>query len=409
MSAVKPHKLWCVRAGLTTYISDTWNAVELLSSTLFIMQATVRIRMYLLADNIQDDQQQVDAGAKEYLDSLDRFQVLHSRYMFNMMVNSAIMWFRLFKYIGVVPQMGILLQVLAKAGPSVLIFTIVAMIPCMGISLSYHVAFGATLQAYSTFGLSLNTLMRMAVGDFNFSEIYSESAGIAISLFWLSALLLSFVLINIFVAIIMSSYDAVLSVNPEANDASSFLSIIKMQAKRIVRHAISPDVSKMAAEDTRDLNPHVLLHKKTHIEPDDYWDIFEGYLKVAEGVHSIDTIGQTASSTDLSTAYDAPVAASAPSPMAVQKLTQELTAIKRSNATFQSSMAKKMANMEVQQAEMLSLVQNISKELTALTKLRKRKKTLQDAVTSGRLQAMAKEQANAKEAEETQGPTQKRK
>ena len=54
--------------------------------------------------------------------------------------------------------MGVLLKVLGKAGPSVLIFSIVAMVPSIGLSLSYHVAFGAQIKNYSTLSLSLNTL-----------------------------------------------------------------------------------------------------------------------------------------------------------------------------------------------------------------------------------------------------------
>ena len=90
--------------------------------------------------------------------------------------------------------MGLLLKVLARAGPSVLIFSMVAMIPCVGLALSYHVAFGQSLKSYATVYTSLSTLMRMSVGDFDFDEIYLQSPGVALLLFWVSALLISFVL-----------------------------------------------------------------------------------------------------------------------------------------------------------------------------------------------------------------------
>ncbi len=53
-------------------------------------------------------------------------------------------------------------------------------------------------------------------------------------LFWVSSLLIVMVLINIFIAIIMSAYDAVLSQNPDAADASSFASMVMLQVTRLL-------------------------------------------------------------------------------------------------------------------------------------------------------------------------------
>jgi hypothetical protein len=78
------------------------------------------------------------------------------------------------RYIGVIPQMGVLLKVLSRAGPSVMIFTIVAMVPCVGLSLSYHVVFGAVVKNYSSPYMALNSVMRMA-GAHRFHLIDSDA------------------------------------------------------------------------------------------------------------------------------------------------------------------------------------------------------------------------------------------
>jgi polycystin 1L2 len=139
---------------------------------------------------------------------------------------------RLFKYIGMVPQMDILIRVLSKAVPSVTIFTFVAIIPVLGLAFSFTAVFGDTLYRYSTVSLSLNTLLRMSVGDFDFEELFEVNPTRAVVMFWLSALLIVFCLINIFVAIILNAYDQILQSNPDANDASQFISMVIMQAKR---------------------------------------------------------------------------------------------------------------------------------------------------------------------------------
>jgi peptidoglycan hydrolase CwlO-like protein len=117
--------------------------------------------------------------------------------------------------------------------------------------------------------------MRMAVGDFDFMEIYSEHPLMSLLLFWVSSLLIVMVLINIFIAIIMSAYDAVLSQNPDAADASSFGSMVMLQITRLIKGAtgIDDDDERYAETDV-----HVLQNTMDRIEDEAYWDIFEGYF-----------------------------------------------------------------------------------------------------------------------------------
>ena len=48
----------------------------------------------------------------------------------------------------------------------------------------------------------------------------------------MTALLVIFTLANIFVAIILKSYQQVVDENPDANDSSQFIAMVLMQAKR---------------------------------------------------------------------------------------------------------------------------------------------------------------------------------
>jgi hypothetical protein len=70
------------------------------------------------------------------------------------------------------------------------------------------------------------------INSFDFEELFDRDPTRAVLMFWLSALLIIFCLINIFVAIILNAYDGILKTNPEANDASQFISTVIMQTKR---------------------------------------------------------------------------------------------------------------------------------------------------------------------------------
>jgi len=63
--------------------------------------------------------------------------------------NSFLMWVKLFKYVDVIPQMGMLIQVLERAGMPVLIFSTVGLIPVVGMAFAYHAAFGQALPNVS--------------------------------------------------------------------------------------------------------------------------------------------------------------------------------------------------------------------------------------------------------------------
>jgi hypothetical protein len=141
----------------------------------------------------------------------------------------------------------------------------------VGLALSFHVAFGALVKNYSSPGLSFNSVMRMAVGDFDFDEIYSAGPLMALSLFWLSSLLIVFVLINIFIAIIMQAYDTVLSMNPDAADASNFGSMVMMQLTRILSSFLGLQVESGADESAA--NVHVLQNSMDRIEDEAYCEI----------------------------------------------------------------------------------------------------------------------------------------
>ena len=121
-----------------------WNSIEFASYLLFLSALYNKIQMHLLQSQIRDEYQslQETTPADASLGSmtkLDRYRDLQYWYLGTLAVNAAFMWIKLFKYIDVIPQLGMLVSVLSAAMGPVLIFSAVALIPCMGLALAYHV------------------------------------------------------------------------------------------------------------------------------------------------------------------------------------------------------------------------------------------------------------------------------
>ena len=270
-----PVMLW-LKGGIGTYLSDTWNLVEFVSYVFFCCSFIAKVLMTNEASKLYEHLPAVLAGTATTPFDLERFAALQNFYMMVLAPNCILMWIKLLKFIDVVPQLGLLINILSAAGPPVLIFAVVAMIPVIGFAQSFHVHYGASLSQYSSGMLSFNTLMRLSLGDFDFDQlkqISSFGTFYGYMLFWMIALLLNFVLVNIFVAIILDSYAAMLKQNPAANDSSKFIAMVIMTAKKGVQSMIEDE------EPSPVLNPHVIESDLPDISGEEFWDIFEGYFR----------------------------------------------------------------------------------------------------------------------------------
>ena len=282
-SMIYPLFLW-VNRGFQVYLADLWNMLELYMYSMFMVSFYCKWSMLDMADSLKEEFVEIQQGDRETL-SVAHYETLKMIYLYTLIPNSFLMWVKLFKYVDVIPQMGMLIQVLERAGMPVLIFSTVGLIPVVGMAFAYHAAFGQALPNYATVGTSLNTLLRMTVGDFDFVELTrGGNSSLAIPMFWITTMLLVFVLVNIFVAIILGSYDKIVKENPDANNSSEFVSMVIMQAKRTATRALGK-TSKVPDDH---VEPHILLTSLAQIEDETFWDIFEAYFR--PGGHGIDGV-----------------------------------------------------------------------------------------------------------------------
>ena len=197
-------------------------------------------------------------------------------------------------------------------------------------------------------------LWRRSVGDFNFSEIYDASPIVAIALFWTSALLITFVLINIFIAIIMNAYEATLKLNPDAADASNFVSMVVMQAKRVLAGAVG--ISR--GDDMHGTNmPMVLDNKMDRIADEDYWDIFEGYFDLPSSSDEDEDVVDKMSRDDAGPIGEL---LSVESKNGLASLAREVLSIKQQQAQFQAAQETRLNEIAQQQQELLAALKNFA-------------------------------------------------
>ena len=105
--------MW-IGCGVKTYMADPWNMIEFGSYTLFMISFFCKVKMLLMADEIENQRVDVQNFNTTFMSSLDRYASFQTVYLITTIINAVVMWTKLFKYIGVIPQMGILLKVLGR-------------------------------------------------------------------------------------------------------------------------------------------------------------------------------------------------------------------------------------------------------------------------------------------------------
>lgn len=161
-------------------------------------------------------------------------------------------------------------------------------------------------------------------------------------LFWVSSLLIVMVLINIFIAIIMSAYDTVLSQNPDAADASSFVSMAMLQLTRIIKAATGVSTEE---DDFEDADVHVLQNSMDRIDDEAYWDIFEGYFDMPSSDDEAEEVDESQDKQLAEVDTD------------LQSLARDVALIKRS----QQEHAKQMSDVVSQLGELKEMLRNALK------------------------------------------------
>ena len=73
-----------------------------------------------------------------------------------------------------------------------------------------YLTFGSKVASYSTMGKAFNMVYKIALGDFDFDELYESGAdqSLAVLYFYLVTLLVLFIMTNVFLAIVMDAYAA---------------------------------------------------------------------------------------------------------------------------------------------------------------------------------------------------------
>jgi hypothetical protein len=139
--------------------------------------------------------------------------------------NAVLIWLKIFKYLRFSKKMNQLARVLGKAALNIIVFMIMFFIVFLGFSQAFFIAFGVDIKQYRDVIHSSYSLMLTIFGDFDFESLEGTNRVLGPVLFFSFMVLVTFVLLNMFLAIINDAFHEIQ--NEDGNDELDIVASLK--------------------------------------------------------------------------------------------------------------------------------------------------------------------------------------
>uniref|UniRef100_A0A7S3DBT8 Polycystin cation channel PKD1/PKD2 domain-containing protein n=1 Tax=Palpitomonas bilix TaxID=652834 RepID=A0A7S3DBT8_9EUKA len=242
----------CKRKGFKKQVLHFWGILDIANYFLFIIAYVLKFRAILICFNI--DFPPPHNGFTNYETpgwSVDMWRNL-------MAINCTISWLKTFKFAGDVPFMAQIVHVIFKAGGDIASYLIIFVFVYMGFGLSHMLAYSYEVYEFRNLEATIYSLYRSVLGDFDFETMYFFNRGLGPFLFFAWTLLGLFILMNMFVAILMESYEDVKEEIPKKNiievlKSANFLKALATKSKFMalssgLKKQMEQEKAKKAAE-----------------------------------------------------------------------------------------------------------------------------------------------------------------
>lgn len=184
-----------------------WHFVDIVSMMLFV--SGIILRFYILANPLRrrlTDAKELFSNINTEYIPLEELASLDYTFDSIMAASVAVSFFKAFKFLQVNAKLSLIWHVLVKALPNMFSFLIFFVIVFLAFVVLGYIVFGPEMREFRAFGVSFSTLGRMVFGSFNYEPMSFTQPYIAPIYFYLFMILVYFILLNMFLAILNDTY-----------------------------------------------------------------------------------------------------------------------------------------------------------------------------------------------------------
>ena len=200
------------RYAMTVYFSEAHTPLDWINYLLFFGVLVIRMRNDSIVTDRLVSIGELSEMDDPYLNDNDHVPMYSLGFYYRIAmwmnaVNSMLTWVKMFKFLNYFPQLQILTSTMMYAALPLGWFLFVFFIIMMGMGQGFHIAFGFDVKDYQTISSSLLSLLRMAVGDFDYTELEDSHYMVGPLMFWIFIVLVYFILMSVFIALIAEAYE----------------------------------------------------------------------------------------------------------------------------------------------------------------------------------------------------------
>ena len=173
-------------------------------------------------------------------------------YMYWSSVNILLMFIRLIGHLTINKELSFLQDTLRVSVEDISYFLLMLLVLLFGFTFMAYLSFGHTLGHYKTIGNSLTTCFNMIIGNFDYEEIGEADKVMRIIFFFTFMVFFTFILLNIFIAILERAYTKVKETMGDEMERKNYLeALFVFLVKKI--QGISKDENSFEEEDKKEI------------------------------------------------------------------------------------------------------------------------------------------------------------
>ena len=234
------------------YFTDAWNLMDWANLIILYVVFGLRIVSYLVITGSDFDSLQntwIDFPTLVYWSTIERDL---------MSTNFFLIYFKIFKYLAQIPRMDAILVTVSAALFDLGLFLVMFVVVLIGFMAAFMVCFGPFLEEWATPGSVISRLMRILLGDFDYDSLEKYNPTMAAVLFYLYIIIMFFILLNMFLAIINDSY-AEVKANQSDADLLYYVNLKnRIMARLSIIFGRKKAVNQLAADMEHDLDDGIV-------------------------------------------------------------------------------------------------------------------------------------------------------
>jgi hypothetical protein len=202
--------------GYDRYFKDGFALLDLMNYTLFMIVMFLRIslasQLWSLDGDLSDD------NGDKFI-NLTAVAGNYSSTESAMAFNAIITFFKVFKYLRPIKRLALFTETLRLASGDMAYMCVVIAVILLAFGTSFNLGFGSELDAYMNLPVSVLTLFKAMLGDFDLDALVEVNYALGPFLFVLFIFLVFFVILSMFLSIVDESYDVVRTALEEQEEA----------------------------------------------------------------------------------------------------------------------------------------------------------------------------------------------